>query len=602
MCAALAVMPVSAANVKIPITGWESSFIQIPDDGSQDNNKPGVEIITEGEFLKSGKGTLHIYGSSDAGNYHADAYTTVAGFVSGHKYHLSGSFYVTRAGSRACVYAGGVKIISQLASSAEGADNPTNQWYELSHDFELSGNKTFQIQMAGRGDIYADDLSIKEIIYADDGETVVGYGEELLSNGDLEADFVQPDDASFVSVASRDGANYIAVKSIYDAAVYEVDADGVQTKLELGEPVLANPTYNIKVLAHTGLVNNKTYRYIVKTVGANGVESDGVAASGTPLAAYSGYITANNWIYKNNNNNYGTVSILKEIGRNGSAGMKVTNMTDSNSNNTYLYIRNASNITLEAGKVYKLSFWAKSGDHNTSKNSFVAKMSKSYSSADGVSFGANTGSGINAMSTSMNEEWSEQVCYFKAGSEAVNILELNVNRHYEDLILDDFALYEVDENLNVVSGAQNLLADKNCGFEDFENAKFDVSYSFYPAYPAGSDEFGAIMEKYNLSNLSELVLYDGTDVVYIECGVRNQSYDSGKKYTFITAVYKDGALYDVRTVSSEAANLAGSSEYDKIGLAYQLPDLAEGDFKIKTFVMDGLNTINPLAEFGEIAE
>lgn len=597
MCLSLASVTVLAETISI--TGWENSIVMTPSDGTDVTEFPlGVEIITDSAIVPSGTGALHVYGTKDLNNYSANAVTYLSSMKDGAAYRLTGKFNVSRSTWRVRLMIGNKELI-QLGKLV-GTDN-LNKWTDVDYVFTYiastyGNSKDFKLQVAGNGTIYADDLSLKEVIYADDGTTVAGYGEELLANGDFEADFVKPDAPEYVSVASRNGANYIAVKTVNDAVVYAVGADGTQTKLELGDPAYKNDTYRIKVLAHTGLVNNKTYRYIVKAVGSNGVESDGIEAFGTPLAAYDDYIIANNWSYKNSGSNYGTVAMLKGIGTNGSAGMLINNMSDSSANNTYQYICNRSKIALEKDKIYKLSFMAKADTYNALSASLTACLTKSYSSADGVTFNTNINKSVNALTLANSGEWTQQVCYFKAGAEPENTLELRVNRHFENLALDDFALYEVDENLDVAAGAQNLLGGANCDFESFDNA-FSVSYKFYPAY--GEDgQFGEIMVEDDLAVLSDLAEYE-TDVLYIEAGVKNNAYANDKQYTLVVAVYDDGRLYDVKTLTSCASYLA---EGEKASLAYKMPDMTKGDFAVKAFVLDGINTILPLSTYDGITE
>lgn len=589
-------------------TGWGNSFLSYAD-GVTD--PLGVELVTNKDIVPSGEAALHIYATKDQDNYSANARQNISALKDGSKYLLTGKLNTDRdtwrlrfmIGSRGIRLGDGTQedgTRCQVGRMVGGSDN-FNKWVDISQEFlydaTYHGNsKDFKIQVAGKGNIYADDLAVREILYADDGETVVGYGENLLVNGDFEADFVKPEEASYISVASRNAANYIAVKTIHNVEIRVVNADGTTTKLDTSTTAAAWDKYQIKVYKHDGLTNNKPYTYIVKTVGTNGMASDGVTVSGTPSEAYDNYININQWSYKNNNATYGTVAILKGEGRNGSAGMKLSNMSDSSNGNVNVYITNRNSITLEKNKIYKLSFWAKADVANATPSSMNIKMSKSYGSKDGAAFGTSMNNSIGVWD--IGTDWSEQTCYFKAGDVANN-MEIVLNRHFENLVLDDFSLCEVNSDLTPVEGALNLLADKNGDFETFESGLFDTSYKFYPAYP-DDEQFGEIMDPNGITALAELADYD-TDVLYAEAAVTNQVYDNGKDYVFFIAIYKDGALYDVRLLESQAAYLPFANEGEKVGAAYRLPsDFATGDYTVKTFIIDSLSNINPLGAYGVI--
>lgn len=256
----LTVFPVSAAiSNPVSITGWGLSFYQTPDNTSGlTPGATGVQIITDPAMVPSGKGALHVFCEKNLDYLNAQAVQNISALESGKRYRLTGKFWTQSTSWRFRLLFGNTSFVEPLSNITNGV---TGQWVDVDYIFTFSySSKDFKIQANGGGSVYADDLSIKEVIYDTDGETIVGYGPELLQNGDFEADFVQPDEADFVNVASRNGANYIAVKTGYpNTAIYAVSQDGSQTPLSLAV-VLENANYNLKVYAHEGLTNGTIYK------------------------------------------------------------------------------------------------------------------------------------------------------------------------------------------------------------------------------------------------------------------------------------------------------------------------------------------------------
>jgi hypothetical protein len=456
--------------------------------------------------------------------------------------------------------------------------------------------------------LYLDNFELYEV----DGDTleIVNGAQNLLSesNGDFEKDYVKPAEVSYLSIAARDSANYIAVKTTMpDIAVYRSAGGAAPVKLEPGEPVLTNAQYNLKVYADTGLTNGTEYTYTVKNVSAFGVESDGVTKSGVPLAAYNGWITVDNWAYRHLNANYGTEEIVNGIGIDGSAALKVTNMANSNAGNTYLTVQNATALQLASGTVYKLSYWRKNGFHNIGavNGNGVDSMAVAFSNAQisddgGVTFKETGKDGWTADAPD-DGNWHEYTLYVK-GTGANSKLELRIYRHFEELLFDNFSLYEVDSDLNLIANAANLLADSNCGFEaGFIGDRVDVSLKYYPAYSDG-EYFGEVLTYYEISAMSDLSMYD-TDTFYAEAAIKNITFSQGKPFVFVLAIYKDGALYDLRKIEATAAQAGVLSEGEKYGIAYKLPDLSTGVYSAKMFVWgDGLEIMYPLTTAKELTE
>ena len=587
--AVLSAAAVFAATEKIEtITGWNGTVLYYPEDNT---DALGVEVLT-GEQAKNGNATLHIFGRKDKDNYSANAIQTVDGLEKGASYRLTGNMLVSRDTWRVRLMFNDSAVcqLGKLTNSA-GEQITLGKWESIDYTFKYDKDgKQFRLQVAGNGEIYADDLSLKKVIYAEDG-TVAGYGEELLVNGDFEADYAAPEEAKQIFTAPRNGANYIAVKTVYPGvAIYDI-TDGSAKKLELAtvSPSDYNcgsaPRYNVNVYAHTGLENDRVYKYLVKTVGSNGVESAGREVIAVPSARYADYIVSNSWSYRNFGNNFGSVSFEQGIGTDGSAAVRISNMSDSSSNNTYIYISNQKKFSLGKDKVYKLSFMAKAGDHNSLADSVGIGMTNAYGSVDGTTFG-DVGKNIRPM-TSVSGEWQKYTCYFKGGEKAENVFEIKINRHFENLIFDDFELCEAGT-------AENLFADKNGDFEVIDLPSFKAVHAFYPAYNGedGENEFGDIMLEEKLKTLSELEDY-GTDTVYARVEISNEKYDAGKDFTYIVALYSDNTLSEVKYLKGTAAYRPVGSSGERFGIAMRLPSDAE-NISLKAFVWDNFGSLMPL--------
>ena len=596
-----AVMPASAEMVTTPLPGWPASFCEIPEGVEQ--GYLGVEIITDPEFVQSGEKALHVFGKQDLDGYNVQAVQNIAALEQGKTYRLTGKFWVSKNTWRIRLVFGN-KELEQLGNIVE----ELNTWCDAEYTFEydaakFENSKDFKIQVAGNGEVYADNLSLKEVLYDTDGETVIGYGEELLQNGDFEESSPQPAEADFVNVAARNGANFIVVKTTEpEAAIYAVGSDGALSALEL-EPVFSSTKYNLNVYAHTGLTNDTEYSYVVKTVNEYGEESDGITVSGIPSAAYDDYIKLNGWTYRHNGNsvdgilgsNFGTADIKNGVGVDGSAALYLTNMTDSSSNNNYLYLTNGS-FDFETGKTYKLSWWQKNGAHNELTDSMGVRFSKGKISFDGGENYSDEAKDGRPAVIPDDGQWHEQVAYVTATGETSN-MEIRLYRHFAPLILDNFTMYEVDSDLEVVPGAQNLFAELNGDFEEgIEDGTLTCTFNFYSAY-----ETGEIMDPTPISALSDLAMYE-TDYLHTEAAIKNSAYADGKAFEFYLALYKDGALYDLKKLDATAAYVPTSSDGETYGITCRIPALDTGVYEVRAIVLDGTDTMTPLCEAGVLAE
>ena len=593
-----AVMPASAemqkGNNSAPIPGWLESFYQTPDNDTFDTltpGKTGVEIVEDPEIVQSGKKALHVFVEVNMEHLNAQAVQRIDALETGKSYRFTGKIYISNSSWGFGLYLGNTRLTMLRDVIDSGS------WVDIDYTFAFTGtSKDFKLQVAQGGDLYADDLSLTEVL-AD------GSGPNLLQNGDFEESSPQPAEADFVNVAARNGANFIVVKTTEpEAAIYAVGSDGALSALEL-EPVFSSTKYNLNVYAHTGLTNDTEYSYVVKTVNEYGEESDGITVSGIPSAAYDDYIKLNGWTYRHNGNsvagipgsNFGTADIKNGVGVDGSAALYLTNMTDSSSNNNYLYLTNGS-FDFETGKTYKLSWWQKNGAHNELTDSMGVRFSKGKISFDGGENYSDEGKDGRPAVIPDDGQWHEQVAYVTATGEKSN-MEIRLYRHFESLILDNFTMYEVDSNLEVVPGAQNLFAELNGDFEEgIEDGTMTCTFNFYSAY-----ETGEIMDPTPISALSDLAMYE-TDYLHTEAAIKNSAYADGKAFEFYLALYKDGALYDLKKLDATAAYVPASSDGETYGITCRIPALDTGVYEVRAIVLDGTDTMTPLCEAGVLAE
>ena len=248
MITAMAVT-VFADKEEVAITGWGGSNLQY---ATGNTDKLGVEVITtDSEMVPSGRGALYVYGTKDNSNYSANAVQNISTLEDGSKYRLTGKLNVSRNTWRVRLMFGEKQVIQLGELTRLNDELRLDQWIDVDYTFDyiaanFGNSKDFRIQVAGIGTVYADDLSLKKVITSENG--TVTYGEELLVNGDFEMDFEAPDEAEYVSVASRNGANYIAVKTAYPGTeIYQVESDGTQKKLDL-TAVFTKDTYNLMIV------------------------------------------------------------------------------------------------------------------------------------------------------------------------------------------------------------------------------------------------------------------------------------------------------------------------------------------------------------------
>lgn len=269
-------LPVSAATPSINISGWSGSYCQVPNDNI-DSHKNGIKVTTDRNVVEEGNGALRIFIEQQMDGLNYQAVQNVPALETGKKYVLTGRFSVPVNNSRFRIRFGS----ENLVNIGEVVDK-LGEWADFEYEFEFNfSNKNFTIQAWGTGDLYADNVSLREILYEEDGETVSGYGDELLVNGNFEddLDLTPPSDITDVSVSNLDSGAVIKWINPQDedfemVYVYS-DAEGVETFVGS----VTGSEYTI-----SGLTNNETYNLILKAVDATGNISTGVAAVLQPIA------------------------------------------------------------------------------------------------------------------------------------------------------------------------------------------------------------------------------------------------------------------------------------------------------------------------------
>jgi hypothetical protein len=142
-------------------------------------------------------------------------------------------------------------------------------WQDIDYTFTYDDASTeFKIQVAQVGNLYADDLSLKEVL-------AEGYGGELLANGDFETNFAAAEEVRSLTASPYDGAAELRWVNPTDAlrdkiAVYRQN-----------EPIAELAADTASYIAN-GLTNGEEYVFTVRTKTPKGVLSEGVSVAVTP--------------------------------------------------------------------------------------------------------------------------------------------------------------------------------------------------------------------------------------------------------------------------------------------------------------------------------
>lgn len=268
-----------SAYAAMDITGWEKSFCQIPA-----GKEGAVEFLQEGEdpAPEGGLGMLHLWcgGPTGTANLSANAVQAVSGLDKTKKYRLTGDVKFTTNDTK--LYLTNVSINGTMTTSIDlqghfGAVN-NGKWVELSLDITPT-NPTVEFRFAALANraLWIDNISFKEIIYDEDGVTETGLGEELIVNGDFEADldFEAPADVTDITVYNMDSASKITwTNPEEDFEVAYVYREGES------EPVGFTADGYIVV---DGLENEVEYTYIIKSADKVKNFSDGVSVTVKPV-------------------------------------------------------------------------------------------------------------------------------------------------------------------------------------------------------------------------------------------------------------------------------------------------------------------------------
>lgn len=222
-----------AGEYAAAVTGWELSSCQIPNAADPSLSLVGVEIIDSEADAYEGRGALHLWANDTKGNgYIACASTAVEEFEAGKTYRFQGMIKTSQAAwGKPALTLGNTNIATNLAQGLTA-----DQWCAFSKDFAFSGNsKEFKIQMWSIGNVYLDNISLKEV-------TASGLGEELLENVDFEKDYTRVYGAP---IAIKDDYENIIVGATFEM---EYSTDGGSTWQAYDENNIPHFSGNISVL------------------------------------------------------------------------------------------------------------------------------------------------------------------------------------------------------------------------------------------------------------------------------------------------------------------------------------------------------------------
>lgn len=268
---------VQAANNSVEISGWGQSFWQSPDGVSIDTKKTGIKITTNPEYVAEGLASLHIFIDEQMDNLNIQAAQSIPELEAGKTYIVTGKFNVPSNSWRYRLMFGN----ETLVNIGDIVDS-FGEWSDAEYIFKYDKSSTeFRIQSCGTGDLYADDISIREVIYEEDGTTVSGYGEELLTNGDFEddLDLTPPAEISGVEVENQDKSARIKWQNPQDKDFEKVCIYDITEGIEELVYTTADTEFYV-----TGLENAKEYLYIIKTSDQSGNLSEGVQVIVLPVA------------------------------------------------------------------------------------------------------------------------------------------------------------------------------------------------------------------------------------------------------------------------------------------------------------------------------
>lgn len=266
------------------ITGWEKSFYTVPSEEYEAN----VEFLQEGEdpALNGGKGMLHIWTGKPTGtaNLNANAVQNISGLNKTKTYRLTADVKYSSNETKLYFTNAEVKYEESYVTSIDFREffQPGHEklWMPLSLDLKPTGeNIGLRFTVMANREMYLDNISLREIIYEEDGITIAGFGDQLVVNGDFEADvdFEAPEDVTNVTVENMDSSAKITWKNpaddFYMAYVYLIDGE---------EETLLGKTAEEYIVLY-GLENNAEHEIIIKASDRVGNLSSGARVVANPV-------------------------------------------------------------------------------------------------------------------------------------------------------------------------------------------------------------------------------------------------------------------------------------------------------------------------------
>ncbi|MBE7044533.1 MAG: hypothetical protein E7397_03315 [Ruminococcaceae bacterium] len=264
------------------IPGWAESFMSYPTD-IEFLEEWGVHLVRDAAIVPSGDAAISISIQGGAANaHHANAAQSVA-IEDGKTYKVSGKFYIPAKSWRYSL-----KIGERAFAAGDGVLGTTiGSWTDFEYvlhykasDFANSKQFRLTANSPGSGAMYADDLSIKEIIYEEDGETISGYGEELLVNGDFETDldWTAPGEVTELVAENMDSSVRLSWKNPLDADLKKIEIYNITG----GRNQLLATVTDSEVFIEN-LVNEEVYTLLVCTKDNWENTSDGIEIEVKPV-------------------------------------------------------------------------------------------------------------------------------------------------------------------------------------------------------------------------------------------------------------------------------------------------------------------------------